>query len=159
MTNRNLPTLRAIAADPALARSLDLDTLDALLSEVAAETTIINAAKKALTGELERRYQPQIDAAFAAEAKDFGTVHVLDGGFDIEVNVPKKVEWDEDKVVEIGDAMKAAGDDPTEYIKVSYSVEERKFTAWPEHIRRVFEPARALKPGTRTVKLARKVAA
>jgi hypothetical protein len=31
--------------------------------------------------------------------------------------------------------ISAAGDNPSEYVDVTYKVAERKFTAWPEHIR------------------------
>lgn len=156
---RNLPSLRSIAADPSVARDLPLDAIDALLSEAAAETTIVAAAKKALNGELERRYGSTITAAFSAKGADFGTVHVTDGVFDLEVNVPKKVEWDQGQLQAIGDRIAEAGDKPHEYITTELKVDERKFTAWPEHIRAIFEPARTLKPGSMTIKLSMKKAA
>lgn len=156
---RNLPDLKDIANDPASIRSLSLETLDALLGECDVQTRLAGVVKKAICSQLEQSYGGDITHAYAVLQKDFGTVRVSDGPYEIVVDTPKKVEWDGEKVAEIGDAMLAAGDNPQEYIKVSYSVDERKFTAWPEHIRKVFEPARTLKPGSRTLKLVRKEAA
>ena len=39
----------------------------------------------------------------------------------------------------------AAGDDPAEYVEISYRVPERKFAAWPARIRDAFAPARTVR--------------
>lgn len=156
---RNLPTLRSIATDPAVLRTLSLDALDALLSEAETENKTISAAKRAITAHIEDIFSAHIAGAYAAADKDFGTVRIPEGGYEVVVDTPKKVEWDGERVAQIGDAMLAAGDNPSEYIKVSYTVDERKFTAWPAHIREVFAPARTVKPGPRSVKLVRREAA
>lgn len=157
--NRNLPTLTAIAGDPAVIVGLSLDALDALLGEIDAETKVCGAAKKAIIANIETTYARSIAAAYDVEHKDFGTIRVSDGGYEIVVDTPKKVEWDQAILTEAGDKIAATGDDVHEYLDVTLSVPERKYTAWPEHIRRVFEPARTVKPGSRTVKLVRKEAA
>lgn len=159
MTIPNLPSLTSIATDPTVLRGLSVDALDALLGEADAQAKIAGAVKKAITAHIETTYSGDIAHAYAVSDKDFGAVRFSDGGYEIVVETPKKVDWDEAKIAEIGDAMVAAGDDPAEYIKVSYSVDERKYAAWPSHIRLVFEPARTVRPGTRTVKLVRKEAA
>jgi hypothetical protein len=155
MTRPNLPTLRSIAADAGVLRALPLDAIDALLIECDAENKIISAAKRHILASLDERYAAQIAGAYDAQQKDFGTVHVFAEGFDLEVNTPKKAEWDQAQLAVKANEIAAAGDDPTEYLDVIYAVPERKFTAWPAHIRAAFEPARTLKPGTRTFKLAR----
>jgi hypothetical protein len=156
---RNLPSLRSIATDPGVLRGLSLDALDALLTEAEAENKIISAAKRAITGHVEKTYEPHIAAAYAASDKDFGTVRVSDGGYEIVVDTPKKVEWDQEKLADIRSRIQSAGDDPAEYLKATLAVDERAYTAWPAHIRSIFEPARTVKPGSRTVKLVRKEAA
>lgn len=155
MTTRNLPTLRSIALDADVLHALELDTLEALLTEAEAENKIISAAKRAIISAIDNRYAAQIAAAYNAKGADFGTVHVEADGFDIEVNTPKKAEWDQAKLAEIHAEIAAAGDDPTEFMKVEYAVEEKKYAAWPSYLQTKFEPARTLKPGTRTLKLAR----
>ena len=43
--------------------------------------------------------------------------------------------------------IRAAGDDPTEYIEINFKVPERNYVAWPEAIRQDFEPARTVRTG------------
>ena len=43
--------------------------------------------------------------------------------------------------------IRAAGDDPTQYVDIAIKVPERKYTAWPENIRVAFAPARTVKTG------------
>lgn len=156
---RNLPSLRSIVVDPTTIRGLSLDTIEALLSEADAESRVVSAAKKALTMHLEDIFGAHIAGSYAAAGKDFGTIRIAEAGFEVIVDTPKRVEWDQDELQAAGDRISAAGDNPREYIETKLSVDERKFTAWPEHIRKVFEAARLLKPGSRTIKLVRKEAA
>lgn len=155
---RNLPTLKAIAEGAAL-RGLSLDGLDALLGECDAEAKMIGAAKKAITSYIEDAYQGDINHAYDAKGSDFGTVRVSDGGYEVVVDRQKKVEWNQAELGLVFRTIQAAGDDPTEYIKVTYGVDERAYTAWPAHIRNTFEPARLTKPGATSVKLVQKEAA
>ncbi len=50
---------------------------------------------------------------------------------------------------------RASGDDPSQYVEISLSVSERAFGAWPDAIRRTFEPARTLRTGKPTFRLLR----
>ena len=52
------------------------------------------------------------------------------------------------------DRITEAGDDPTEYVDIGYRVSETKFNAWPEGIKRAFVPARTLKTGKPSFRLA-----
>jgi hypothetical protein len=156
---KNLPTLTAVAGDPSVLRSLSLDALDALLAEATDQGVIVGAVKKAITEHLTSRYEGAISAAYAGQNKDFGTVRVSDGGYDIVVDTPKRVEWDQGVLGDVRERIQFSGDDPSEYIKVKYEVSETAYGAWPAHIRKTFEPARTLKPGARSVKLIRKEAA
>jgi hypothetical protein len=54
---------------------------------------------------------------------------------------------------------RTAGDDPSEYLKSPTPSTSAKYAAWPAHIRAVSNPARTVKPGSRTIKLVRKEAA
>lgn len=156
---RNLPTLEQIAGDPALAFDISIEGVAALLEECDQQSKLAAAAKKALNGSIEGRYANAIGAAYDAQSKDFGTVRVSDGAYEIVADRAKKVEWDQAALAAAGDKIAAAGDDPHEYLDVSYGVSERKYTAWPEHIRKVFEPARTVRPGAMSIKLVLKEAA
>lgn len=159
MTIKNTPDVDDVLLNPELLKGLPLSALDELTSEAKAIATKGAAAAKLFTGELERRYSAHIAGAYQAAGKDTGTVHVFDGDFDIEVNRPKKVEWDQAALAAIQAKIAAGGDNPAEYIKAELTVEEKKYAAWPESIRKVFEPARTLKPGSMTIKLSMKEAA
>ncbi|WEF24715.1 hypothetical protein [Paracoccus sp. S3-43] len=49
--------------------------------------------------------------------------------------------------------IRAAGEDPAEYVEISFKVPERAYVAWPEAIRQGFEPARTVKTGTLKIDL------
>ena len=125
-----------------------------LLQEEAAEA--FESAK--LTKEwLENAIRLKYDASFQAlrqqHDKPFGTVHLDDDGCTITCDVPKKPEWDQQKLAAVVEQIRTAGDNPSEYVDVTYKVAERKFTAWPEHIRQTFAPARLLRAGKTTVSI------
>jgi len=50
--------------------------------------------------------------------------------------------------------MTANGDNPAEYVEISYRVSETKFNAWPETLKSAFAPARTLKTGKPGFRLA-----
>lgn len=156
---RNLPSIREIAGNPDALVGLSVDALAALMEEAEAENKTISAAKRAITAHVEKAWGSAIAGAYQAQGKDFGSIRISEGGFEIVVDTPKKVEWDGDKLAAIEAAIRDSGDNPAEYIAVDRKVDERKYAAWPAHIRETFEDARTVKPGTRTVKLVRKEAA
>lgn len=151
---RNLPSLEDITSGTDL-RHLDLEEIEAVLAECERTSKLSSAAKKAIVAHLETRFAGAIEAAYEQNAKDFGTIHVIDGAFDVEVSTPKKVEWDQKALHAICVEISEAGDDPREFVNVEYSIEEKKFTAWPGFLQTKFAPARVLKKGSRTVKLSR----
>ena len=51
------------------------------------------------------------------------------------------------------DKVRAAGDDPREYVEITFKVPERAYAAWPERIRNAFEPARTVRTGKPTYRL------
>jgi hypothetical protein len=61
---------------------------------------------------------------------------------------------DQRTLAEIVRHITEAGDDPTEYVEIAYRVSETKFNAWPESIKRAFVPARTLKTGKPSFRLA-----
>ena len=86
--------------------------------------------------------------------KDSGVVHFDDGEVRITADLPKKVEWDQAKLNDITRRIAANGEDPTEYVEISYRISETKFNAWPETLKSAFAPARTLKTGKPGFRLA-----
>ena len=126
----------------------------ALLQEDAA--TALDEAKRNrdwIESVIAARYGQRAVAMRAEQRKDTGTVRFADGEVAIVSELPKRVEWDQDRLAAVVDRIRAAGDDPVEYVEVSYKVPERAYTAWPEHIRTAFIAARTVRTGKATFKL------
>jgi hypothetical protein len=116
------------------------------------------AATKAIVEHIDRaldlKYAERAQALRLAAGKDTGVVHFDDGRVRISADLPKRVDWDQSILAVIVERMIEAGDDPTEYVDTSYRVSETKFNAWPEGIKRAFVPARTLKTGKPSFRLA-----
>lgn len=93
------------------------------------------------------RYEQRAIGARAEARKDTGTVRFQDGGVEITAELPKRVEWDQRRLAALAEQIRAGGEDPSEYLEVSFKVSERAYTAWPERIRKAFEPARTVRMG------------
>jgi hypothetical protein len=99
------------------------------------------------------RYDQRAVAARTAAGKDTGTVRFQDGAVEVTSDLPKKVEWDQRQLATLVERIRAGGEDPAEYVEVSFKVGERAYAAWPERIRTVFAPARTVRTGRPTFKL------
>ena len=127
-----------------------------LMQLQAAATNALQKAKELkdwIDGSIALKYEVQAKALRAQTGKDTGTVHFDDDGVRVTTNLPKKPVWDQKKLSEIAKRITANGDDPTEYLDITYKVAERKYTAWPESLRESFAPARTLKTGKATFQL------
>ena len=152
LTNR--PSLTAAREMPAA----DLLALPAahiaLLQEDARDA--LDAAKRLqdwIEGIIAVRYSERAIALRAEQRKDTGAVRFADGDVTVVADLPKKVEWDQDKLAAVVERIRAAGNDPAEYVEVTYKVAERAYTAWPEHIRSAFTAVRTVRTGKATYKL------
>ncbi|MCO6415153.1 hypothetical protein JYK14_03050 [Siccirubricoccus sp. KC 17139] len=99
------------------------------------------------------RYEQRAIGARAAAGKDTGTVRFQDGAVEVAVELPKRVEWDGRCLAALAEQIRAGGEDPSEYLEVSFKVPERAYVAWPERIRKAFEPARTVRTGRQTFRL------
>ena len=111
------------------------------------------AAKARLDGALTVRYATRAAEERQARAKDTGTVRFDDGDFTVVADLPKRVDWDQQRLGEIVERIRNSGDDPTQYVDIAIKVPERKYAAWPDNIRAVFEPARTVRTGALKVEL------
>jgi len=106
-----------------------------------------------LDGALSIRYKDRARQARAEAQKDAGTVRFEDNGVTVVADLPKKVEWDQHELSELVERIKADGENPRDYVEVSFRVSERKYTAWPKQIAKIFEPARTVRSGKETFEL------
>lgn len=103
---------------------------------------------------LDQRYAAQAQAARLANGRDFGACHLNDGELRITIDLPKKVTWDQAQLAATAARIAAAGDKVADYIDTDYSVPENRFNNWPPALREQFAPARTVKPGKPSYRLA-----
>ena len=132
---------------------LPVELLAALQREIDAAAKQMKAVTARFSTALEVRYAARAAEARRACGKDTGTVRIVDGDFTVVVDLPKRVEWDQAKLAAMVERIGAAGEDPAEYVEISFKVPERAYVAWPEAIRQGFEPARTVKTGTLKIDL------
>ena len=109
-----------------------------------------------LDGAVALKYGDRAHATRQAAGKDTGTVRFDDGAVTVIADLPNSscgVDWDQDKLAALVERIRAEGDDPTEYVDVAIKVPERKFAAWPSHIRSAFEDARTVRTGKPSFRL------
>ena len=116
------------------------------------------AAAKAIVEHIDRaldlKYVDRAHQLRLAASKDTGVVHFDDGNVRVTADLPKKVEWDQALLASLDARIAANGDNPREFIEVSYRVSETKFSAWASALREQFIPARTVKVGKPSFRLA-----
>lgn len=111
------------------------------------------AAKARIDAALEVRFSGRASELRQAQAKDTGTVRFDEGDFTIVAELTKRIDWDQDRLSAMVARIRAAGEDPAQYVDIAYKVSERKYAAWPDAIRAGFEPARTVRTGTLKVEI------
>jgi hypothetical protein len=142
-----------VGLDAAEIAQLPVDLLAILQREVDERVKQAKAAKARLDGALTIRYATRAEEERRARGKDTGTVRFDDGDFTVVADLPKRVVWDQAQLAAMVERIRAAGDNPSQYVDVTYKVPERKYAAWPEAIRQGFEPARTVRTGALKVEL------
>ena len=130
---------------------VELQRFDSELNHAIAS---LEALRSRLDGALLRRYGETARLVRLNAGKDFGVVHLDDGPLRVTVDVPKRVSWDQDKLGDLVTRIRAAGEDPAEYVETVLRVPESRYTAWPENLRAQFAHARTVKPGKASFRLA-----
>jgi len=105
-----------------------------------------------LNGYLNERYFGIARDDLQRQGKDFGTTTVFSDQEDkVKVSIAKKVTWDQQELRNAFDSMNS--DDARHYAKVTYSVDERKYTNAPPAIVEKLQPARTVEQGTVNIDL------
>ncbi|REC54412.1 hypothetical protein DRV84_13895 [Rhodosalinus sediminis] len=132
---------------------LPVELLAVLQHEIDARLKRDKAAKARLDGALTIRYGDRAAEERQAVGKDTGTIRFDDGDFTVVADLPKRVDWDQAQLTAMVERIRAAGDDPAQYVDIAFKVPERKYAAWPQAIRAGFESARTVKTGTLKVEI------
>ena len=114
----------------------------ALQDEAAAESARVKRLKDRFEAALAQRYGAATEAERSGQGKTSGTVRIEDAGVVVIADLPKKVSWDQERLAAMASRMRAAGDNPEDYLEIAYRVPERRFSAWPEVLREGFADAR-----------------
>jgi hypothetical protein len=130
--------------------TLSGETLALLQEEAEENLRRAKTAKDWLDGALDRKYGALAAEHRRVEGKDTGTVRFDDGAVTVVADLSKKVEWDQTQLAAIVERIRTGGGEPGEYVETSFKVSERKYGAWPAHIRTAFEAARTVKTGKPT---------
>jgi len=151
----NIPDTNAMLNLPAgeLAQ-LPVELLAALQGELEHAAKQLKSASAKFSAALEVRYATRAAEARRGCGKDTGTVRLVDGDYTIVADLPKRVDWDQEKLAHCARNIAASGEDPAEFIDTKLSVSERKYGALPESWRKGFEPARTVRTGTLKITIA-----
>ncbi len=128
-----------------------IQELDISLNEL---LTWVRQAREKLNAALELRYGEQGRAALASSGRDFGVTHITDGPLRVTYELPKRVSWDQQRLAEMAERIAASGDRVQDYLDIDLSVSETRFNNWPATFKEQFAPARTVKPGKPSFRLA-----
>jgi hypothetical protein len=150
----NTPTPEDLPGIPdAELAQLPVELLAILQRETEEALKRAKAAKARLDAALTVRYATRAAEERQAAGKDTGTIRLIDGDFTVVADLPKRVDWDQQRLGEIVERIRRSGDDPAQYVDIAIKVPERKYAAWPDNIRAVFEPARTVRTGALKIEL------
>ena len=132
---------------------LEISKLVSLQRDAIANLDQAKRLKDWLDSAISLKYQNRVTDIRQTQDKVTGTIHFNDGNFKVTSVVTKRVDWDQAKLKEAVSEIKEFGDNPYEYVTISYKLSETKFNAWPEYIKKFFRPARILKTSKETFKI------
>ena len=141
-----MPTSQLSEASP--------DLLQQALISAMAQVTDAKKQLEHIEQAIDMRYAQRAKSLRLAQGKDTGVVHFDDGNVSVTADLPKKVEWDQKQLHELVLRIAAGGDNPAEFIETFYRVSETKYQAWQESLRSQFTPARTVKVGKASYRLA-----
>lgn len=151
---QNTPSIDELIALPAgEIAQLPVELLAVMQREIIAAAQQMKAVNARFNTALEVRYATRAAEIRQVQLKDTGTVRFDDGDFTIVADLPKRVDWDQARLAAMVERIRAAGEDPAEYVETSFKVAERSYAAWPEAIRQGFEPARTIRTGTLKIEI------
>ena len=132
----------------------DMNDQELLQAKVALKRDIDRQKKEMeeLNSLLQARIFSEARDELQRDGKDFGTTTIFsEQDQKVKVAINKKVTWDQQALRDAFDSMDA--EDARHYAKVTYSVDERKYTNAPPAIVEKLQPARTVEQGTINVDL------
>lgn len=100
--------------------------------------------------------EDSINSALSEKEEPFGSITLSIGDEEVEFDRPKKVKYDQSILSNIYNQIIADGGKPSEYMNVEYSIEEKKYKAWPSNIKSYFMDSRTVSGGNVSIKIKEK---
>ncbi|MGE3157470.1 MAG: hypothetical protein AB7E84_12930 [Xanthobacteraceae bacterium] len=98
---------------------LPAEQLALLQQDVGNRLASVNRLKDRLDSGLDLKYRDRAAALRSGVGKDAGTVRIEDGDVVVVAELQKRVDWDQRGLAAVVERIRAAGDDPAEYIEVT----------------------------------------
>ena len=153
MTLQNIPSVMDLIGDASRIPEFDIETIGILLEDAKALSASATKVSRALQGEVEERFKKDIQQAYADKGEDTGTIKLPVGAWTVEVNRPKKVEWDQKALQTVYQSIKDSGGDPQDFMEVNLVVTEKAYGSWTENTQAKFADARTVVPGNVSIKI------
>ena len=87
--------------------------------------------KEFIEGAITIKYEERAKYARKTACKETGIVHFDDGGFTITSDIKKKVCWSQSALERVVRYMEESGENPTEYIDITYNITETRYKELP----------------------------
>lgn len=117
-----------------------------------AQITPLQEQISAINIDIEHTIAQKLADIRSLQGKEFGAVNITMDGYKVTETVPKKVEWDQSKLLALFDAILTAGDKPSNYMKMELKVEEKNYDKMIPEVKAMFADCRTVKPGRPSVK-------
>ncbi|MGP1690888.1 MAG: hypothetical protein ACTS6O_00145 [Giesbergeria sp.] len=144
----------AVRHTPAEYAAAPLDAFKQFMTQVEQLQTFAKVVREFADQACELRYAEIARQRRISDGRDFGAVRIDDQGETVVCDQRKIIDWDQAQLAELARKILDAGDDPAQYMDVSFKVPESKYSAWPQVLREQFEGARTVRPGKVSFKLA-----
>lgn len=133
---------------PGKIATLSVEELALLSGDIAQAKAHIAAAENKLRSGLDLKYGQRAATQRSGLGKDTGVVRFGDGVFTVVAELPKRVKWDQGLLaVAVKTIVEQWRDDPAQYVSTEYKISESAYSAWPDVLRKLFEPARTVEHG------------
>ncbi|CAK0750978.1 conserved hypothetical protein [Gammaproteobacteria bacterium] len=103
---------------------------------------------------LERRYGEQARSALLQSGRNFGTTHIHDDQVRVTFELSKEVEWNQELLLEIVEEIAETDKQIWKHLNTKVSISEAIFKSWSPERQIQLSPARTVKPGSVSFKLA-----
>jgi len=133
--------------------SLPVEQISMLMEELAAKRQELKQLDAALYAVLLEKFAASADKARREAGKDTGTVRLPYDDHVVVADMPKEVEWDQDRLALTVEALKSMGEPIEDYVTTVIKVSEAKYKAWPTSLQTMFAPARTVSTGKQTFKI------